>query len=183
MDSSEYTSLFNSAIEHLQQELIRLRTNRATPALIENIQVAAYEGAAPMALSQVASISVPEARQLMVEPWDKSIIAAAEKALQDSELGLAVASDGNVIRLTMPLMTDEIKQQVLKMLNAKLEDARVVLRKHRDKAKDEISKQEKAGDISEDEKFGAIETLDKSIKEYNDKVQELGDAKIAEIKG
>lgn len=183
MSPSEYTALFDSTMDHLKEELTGLRTNRATPALIENIKVSAYDGAAPMPLSQVASITVPEARQLVVEPWDKSIINSIEKALKESDLGLSAANDGMLIRLTMPLMTDEVKAQVIKVLNGKLEDARIALRQHRDKAKEEITKREKAGDISEDEKFNAIEALDKKIKEYNDTVKEMGDAKTNEIKG
>lgn len=181
MNINEYTPKFDSVIDHLQAELTSLRTNRATPALIENIPVSAYEGADALPLQQVASISVPEARQLLVEPWDKSTLTAIEKALESSDLGLSVANEGTSLRLTMPLMTDEVKQQIVKLLNTKLEDARVALRGHRDKIKEEIIKLEKEKSISEDERYGAVEDLDKEIKKYNDTVKEMGEKKEVEI--
>jgi ribosome recycling factor len=177
MSNDEYKSKFDKVLDHLKTELGSIRTGRATPALIENLKVGAYEGTEPMSLVQLASISVPEARQLLVEPWDKSVLKAIEKTIQESDLGLGIANDGVNLRLTMPLMTE----QILKVLNTKLEDARISLRNQRDKIKDDITSQEKNKEIGEDEKYNMIETLDKSVKEYNEKIKEMGENKEKEI--
>ncbi len=181
MNISEYKPRFESVVEHLTKELASLRTNRATPALIENIPVVAYEGSDPLPLQQLGSISVPEARQLLVEPWDGATLKPIEKALESSDLGLSVANEGNVLRLTMPLMTDEVKQKIIKVLHAKLEDARIALRSQREKIKDEIIKMEKDKEISEDEKFRLMGELDDMIREFNDRVEDIGNKKEKEI--
>ncbi len=181
MNINDYRPKFDNVIEHLSGELAGLRTNRATPALIENISVVAYEESDALPLQQLASISVPEARQLLVEPWDKSTLKPIEKALDASDLGLSIANEGSCLRITMPLMTDEIKQKIIRVLHSKLEDARISLRNQREKIKDDIIKQEKDKNISEDERFNLIEDLDSMIREYNDKVKEMGDKKESEI--
>jgi len=178
---NDFNDKFDKVLDHLKVELGSIRTGRATPALIENLKADAYEGGEPMSLMQLASISVPEARQLLVEPWDKSVLKAIEKAIQESDLGLGIVNDGSSLRLTMPLMTDEVRQQILKVLSTKLEEARVSLRNQRDKMKDEINSQEKNKEIGEDEKYNLIENLDKSVKEYNDKIKEMGESKEKEI--
>ncbi len=181
MDLNDQKIKLDKVLDHLKVELSSIRTGRATPALIENLKVTAYEGSEPLPLVQLASITVPENRQLMVEPWDKSTLAAIEKAITASDLGLAVANEGAHLRLTMPLMTEEVRQQIIKLLNEKLEDCRINLRQQRDKIKEEIIKQEKANQLSEDDRYRLIEDLDKQIKDYNNKIKELGDKKQAEI--
>lgn len=181
MDLTSYKPQFEKAIEHLQNELTSLRTNRATPSLIENIPVVAYDGSAPMSLVQLGSISVPEARQLLVEPWDQSTVHAIEKALTASDLGLSITNEGSVLRLVMPLMTDEVKKQIIKVLGTKIEETRVAVRQIRDKAKEDINQEEKNKLIGEDEKYKLIEKLDDLVKEYNDKIKEMSDKKEKEI--
>ena len=181
MNINEHKDKFEGVIEHLNNDLTSLRTNRATPALIENIPVVAYEGSEALPLQQLGSISVPEARQILVEPWDKATLKSMEKALESSDLGLSIANEGTSLRLVMPLMTDEIKQKIVKVLHSKLEEARIALRGQREKVRDEIVKQEKDKTISEDERFGLMEDLDKMIREHNDQVKEMGDKKETEI--
>lgn len=181
MDLEEHKQKFDKVIDHLKIELSSIRTGRATPALIENIKVAAYEGGEAMSVVQLASISVPEARQLLVEPWDKSIIKNIEKAINESDLGLSVTNEGSSLRLTVPLMTDEMRQKITKLLNEKLETARISTRGVRDKVKEDINKQEKDKEISEDEKYKLIDKLDELVKKYNDQIKEQGENKEAEI--
>lgn len=181
MDITSQKEKFDKVIDHLKIELSSIRTGRATPALIENVKVVAYDGGEAMPLVQLASISVPEARQLVIEPWDKSVIKGIEKAINSSDLGLSVANEGSILRLTVPLMTDEMRQKIRKVLNEKLEQGRIGIRAQRDKIKDEINKAEKAKEISEDEKYGLIEDLDEMVKEFNQTVKDMGDQKEAEI--
>ena len=181
MEISYIKDKFSKVVDHLRVEIGPIRTGRATPALIENIKVSAYDGAEELPLIQLASITVPETRQLMIEPWDKSTLANIEKAMQGSDLGFAVSNEGSHIRLTMPLMTDEVRQKIVKLLNEKLEEARIALRQQRDKLKEEVIKQEKNNEISEDERYGLVEDLDKQIKEYTNKINEIGEKKEAEI--
>lgn len=181
MNIDEHKEKFDKVIDHLKTDMSSIRTGRATPALVENIKVVAYEGGETMPVEQLASISVPEARQLLIEPWDKSIIKAIEKAINESDMGLSVANEGGSLRLTIPLMTDEMRQKIMKLLNEKLEVARISMRGVRDKVKDEINKQEKDKEISEDEKYNLIDDLDELVKKYNNNVKELGEKKETEI--
>ncbi len=179
MNINDKKVLFEKAVEYAGQELAALRTNRVTPALIENIKVEVY--GAKMPLTQVASINSPEARQLLVEPWDKNIIKSVEKAIETASIGLSISNEGNFLRLFMPSMTEETRKQVIKLLREKMEKARVSLRGLRDEIKEEIVQAEKNKEISEDERFKLLEDLDKMAREYTDKVGELGEKKEKEI--
>jgi len=171
---------FDKIIEHAQNELMSVRTNRATPALIENLKVDVYGSKVP--LIQIAGITSPETKQLMVEPWDKNVLKDVEKAIETAGLGLSVSNEGNFLRISMPSMTEETRKEILKVLNEKLEKLRTSLRLLRDKIKEEILKLEKEKEISEDEKYSLIEDLDKITREYTDKINDLGKKKEEEIK-
>lgn len=181
MNIIEHKDKFEKVIDHLKQELASIRTGRATPALVENVRVVAYEGGESMPVVQLASITVPEARQLVIEPWDKSILKSIEKAINESDLGLSVTNEGSLLRLTVPLMTDEMRQKIRKILNEKLEQGRIGIRAQRDKVKDEVNKAEKDKQISEDDKYSLIDDLDEMVKEYNQTIKDLGDKKEVEI--
>jgi ribosome recycling factor len=161
MDLNQHKSKFEKLIEHLKVELSGIRTNRISPNLVENVMLVAYEGSPEQSLKELAAITAPEARQLLVEPWDKSIIKQIENALESIDVGFSLANEGGQIRLTMPIMTDEIRAQV--------------------RIKDDITKQEKDKSISEDDKFKFIKELDEVSKEYADAISALGDSKEAEI--
>src|SRR5689334_7046975 len=120
------------ALQHLHQELSGLRTGRAVPTLVENIQVESY--GTMTALQQLASISAPEPQQLLVQPWDPSLLKDIEKAIAQSPLGINPVNDGKVIRLPFPPMTDERRQQLLKVVKEKAEEARVRVRGIREEA-------------------------------------------------
>ena len=174
-----YKEEFENSIEFLKNDLGQIRTGRANPAMIEQINVDAYGTQTP--LIQLGSISAPEARSLVIVPWDKNLLKEIEKALAAAELGVQPVNEGNQIRLTMPAMTEENRQEYVKVLNEKLEKSRISVRQTRDKVRDEIATQEKASEITEDDKYKLREELDKVVGEYNDKIKEIGESKEKEI--
>jgi ribosome recycling factor len=155
------------AIAALKRELGSLRAGRATPSLLERIQ-ADYYGT-PTPINQLANISVPDPRTLMIQPWDKSSIGEIEKAIMKSDLGLTPVNDGSVIRINIPPLTAERRTELVKLTRKYGEDAKVAVRNIRRDANDEIKKLEKDS-ISEDES-----------RRYQDEVQKLTDKYIAEI--
>lgn len=176
---TERKPAFDAVMDHLSKELGALRTGRASPAMVEDIKVMAYD--ALMDLKSVASIAVPDARSLAIQPWDKSLVQAIEKAIRDANIGLNPSVDGDTIRLTMPQMTEESRKKLAKMMKEKLEDARVSLRRVREEAREVISKREKEKAIAEDEKYKVFEELDKVTKEYVQRVEDAGAKKEEEI--
>lgn len=180
MNLDEFSSHFDKAIGHLKKEISGIRTNRATPALLENIMVEVYGSKMP--ITQLASIQAPEPKMLTVEVWDRSVTKDIEKAIQTASLGLSVANEGTFLRVTIPPMTEESRKEILKVLNNKLEDARTSIRGVRDDIKERIIKAVKDKEISEDEKYKLIENLDEMTRKYNDQVKELGEKKEEEIK-
>jgi len=180
MNLDQYHEQFDKVIEHLKLDLGSIRTNRATPALLENIQVEIYGSKMP--LIQMASIQAPESKMLTVEPWDKQVIKEVEKAIQTASLGLSVANEGTFLRITIPPMTDETRQELVKVLNNKLESGRQSIRGVRDNVKEEINTAGKNKDISEDEKYKLIDDLDELTRQYNDQIKTIGENKEEEIK-
>jgi len=170
---------FEKAIGHFKNDITSLRTGRATPALVEDISVDAYGSKQP--IKAVASISVQDAKTVVVEPWDKGLIQAIDTAIRNSQLGINPVNDGKLIRLPLPDLTQERRQELIKVLYQKLEGARVVIRKIREDIRDEIDKQFKANEIGEDLKYKLQEELEKVVKDYNEKVKEMGEEKEKEI--
>ena len=170
---------FEKIVEHAQQDFASVRTSRATPALIENIVVDVYGSKTP--LMQIGSITSPEPKQLLVEVWDKNILKEAEKAIQNVNLGLSVNNEGNHLRIIISPMTEETRQQIIKTLHEKIENAKISLRNLRDKIKEEILEIQKNKEISEDEKFTLLDELDKITHEHTEKIIELGKKKEEEI--
>ncbi|MBU0596614.1 ribosome recycling factor, partial [Patescibacteria group bacterium] len=158
---------FNSSMEHLKSEVATLRTGRATPALVEDIIVDAYSIKQP--LKAVASIMVTDAKTLTIDAWDKSLIPAIESAMAKSQLGFNPVNDGKVIRLPLPELTQERRQELIKLLHQKLEHARIAIRQIREEVRQDILKAEKDKEIGEDDKYGFQEELDKLVKLIKDK--------------
>ena len=166
-------------LEHVKREVVGLRTGRATPALVEDLEVDYYGAKTP--LKAVASISSPEPRQLVIQPWDKNAIQPIEKAIQSSSLGLNPVTDRDTIRLSIPSLTEERRKELLKVLGRHLEDARIAVRREREEALKEIDRAEKAKEISEDEKFRKKQEAQKVVDDFNKKIDEIGSAKEKEI--
>jgi len=171
-----YLPQFQKAINHLTQELSGIRTGQATPAIVENVQVEAYGSIQP--LKAVASISVADTRTIKMEVWDMSVIKAVEKALMNADLGMMPTVDGKSLRLNLPMMTDEQRQKMVKIVKEKLEETRISIRQIREEAKKEINRQESVG---EDEKHRHLEALDKLVKDKNETVEAIGKKKEIEI--
>ncbi len=174
-----YKEKFDKAMEYLKSEVTGLRTGRATPALVEDIPVEAYGVKQP--LKALASISVLDAKTIVAEPWDKSILKAIDLAISQSKLGINPVNDGKVIRLPLPDLTKERREELIKVLHEKLEQSKIAIRKIREEVRDNIEQKFKDKQISEDEKYKLQEELDKTVKEYNERIKQIGEDKEQEI--
>jgi ribosome recycling factor len=170
---------FNAAIEYLQKELTRLRTGRATPTLVEDIPVSAYDSV--MEIKGLASILVQDSKTLVIDPWDKALLKNIEKGIRDASIGVSPVVDGEVIRIMMPPMTEDNRKQMVKRIKVHVEDARIRVRQVREESRDEINRQEKEKEISEDEKFKLYDEIDKMTKQFTDEIEVVGKTKEVEI--
>jgi len=167
-------------LSFFEGELMKIRTGRASPSLVEDIVVECFGEKFP--LKQLAAISLPDPRQIVIQPWDKSYIEAIEKAIfQQKSLGLSPVVDKDVIRISLPSLTEEYKKNLLRLLSEKKENARQTIRRWREEAWDEIQEKERIGEIREDDKFRAKEELQELIDKYNKKIEEMAERKEKEI--
>jgi ribosome recycling factor len=167
------------AVEALQHDLASVRTGRASPALLERVNVDYYGAATP--LNGVATISVPEPRLLLIQPWDKKLLPVIEKAIQKSDLGLTPSSDGNVVRLPIPALNEERRRDLVKQVHKRVEEARVAVRNCRRDAIDELRKGEKDKQVSEDEVKRAQDRLQKLTDGFIAQVDDVGKRKESEV--
>ena len=167
------------AIDALKRELSALRTGRATPSLIENIKVDYY--GVPTPLNQIASISAPDARAIMVQPWDKAAMKEIEKSLLMSDMGFNPSNDGTNITVPVPPLNTERRQDLVKVLKRKIEDGKVSIRNVRRDGQDRLRKMEKDKDISQDQSRRAQDQLQKATDGHTQTVDQVGAAKEAEI--
>jgi ribosome recycling factor len=170
---------FKKAIDALKHELATVRTGRAAPALVEQLEVEAYGVATP--LIQLSAISAPEPRLIVIQPWDRNLVKAIEKAIQSSDLGLAPNTDGAVIRLNIPTLTEERRKDLVKQVHKKLEEARVEVRTLRRHTHDEMRAKEKSAGVSADDVKRAEAQLQKLTDRYILTADEIGQAKEKEI--
>jgi ribosome recycling factor len=167
------------AIEALKQELSTVRTGRASPSLVETLEVDAYGAGTP--LLSLAAISAPEPRMVVIQPWDRSLIKAIEKAILSSDLGLAPSNDGAVIRLNIPALTEERRKDLVKQMHKKVEEARVEIRTLRRHAHDDLRAKEKSAGVTTDEVKRLEAQLQKLTDRYILTADEIGQAKEKEI--
>jgi ribosome recycling factor len=167
------------AVEALRRELLTIRTGRATPALIDRMPVEYY--GTPTPLNQLATISAPEPRLLTVQVWDKSAVPVVEKALQKSEMGFNPASDGNLIRIPIPPLTEERRREMVKMVKHKVEEGRVSVRNIRRDALHDLKEMETEKMISEDENKHAAQKIEELVHKHIREAEHMGDAKEAEV--
>jgi ribosome recycling factor len=173
------TERMAKAIGHLKDELSSIRTGRASPALLNRITVDYYGATVP--LNQLASFSVPEPRQLLVQPFDKNAITAIEKAILSSDLGITPSNDGNVIRLSFPPLTEERRKELVKVVHQRAEEGRVAVRNVRRHHKDELEKLEREGGISEDDLVRAEKELQKLTDQHVAEIDEMQRHKEQEL--
>ncbi len=167
------------AIAHVQSDFSAVRTGRATPALVEKLRVEYYGSEVP--LQQIAGFSVPEARLLIIQPYDKGAMKAIEKAIQQADLGMTPSNDGVVIRLIFPTLTTERRKDLVKVVKAKAEDGRVAVRNVRRAVRQDLEKSEKDGLISSDELERAEKELDKLTHDFVVEIDKLFAHKEAEL--
>lgn len=173
------SSHFEGVISSLQKELAGLRTGRAIPALLEDLQVEAYGSTMP--LQQLASITAPEPRMLVVQPWDAQTMKEVEKAIRQTDLGLNPAVDGALIRVPFPALTEEKRKELVKIMHAKLEEAKIKLRQLRETMLKEWKVKKTAGEMSEDEFFRQEKDLQQVVDKVNEQIESLGQAKEKEM--
>lgn len=166
-------------IERFKGEINKLRTGRANPAMVENLTVEYYGAKSPM--KQVASINVPEPRLIVIQPWDKDSLVSIEKAINEAQLGLNPVNDGKVIRLAIPPLNEERRTELAKTLGKYAEEAKVIVRQAREEAWDEIQDLVKSGKLAEDDKFRGKDMLQKSVDEYNGKIEDIREKKEKEM--
>lgn len=167
------------AVEALRHDLGSIRTGRANAALLERIQVDYY--GTPTPVSQVATISVPEARLLVIQPWDRKLLGDIEKAIQKSDLGINPNNDGQVIRLAIPPLNEERRREMVKILHKKLDEHKVAVRNIRRDVHEKLRESEKKKEISEDELRRSTERLNKLTDRFIDEMEKVGKAKELEI--
>jgi ribosome recycling factor len=167
------------AVEALRQDLAAVRTGRASSALVERIQVDYY--GTPTPINQVSQISVPEARLIVIQPYERRLLTDIEKAIQKSDLGINPNNDGQVIRLNIPPLTEERRRDMVKMLHKKLDEHKVAVRNIRRDAQDKLREREKKKEISEDELRRSTEQLQKLTDRYIDEMDKVGKTKEHEI--
>ena len=166
-------------VEALKQELTRLRTGRASLSLLDGIKVNYY--GTPTPLNQMASLAVPESRLITIQPWDNTVMGEIEKAILKSELGLTPMSDGKLIRIAIPPLTEDRRKELVRVVRKTVESFRVAIRNIRRESNEDLKELKKDGTISEDEAFKAQEKIQKITDEYIERIDQIGSAKEKEI--
>jgi len=169
----------DKTVDFLKSELNKLRVGRASPIMVEDIEIECYGQKMP--LKQLANISTPQPRLITIQPWDRSILENIEKEIAKSSLGLAPIVDGNSIRINIPSLSEERRKELIKILNEKTEEARISVRHYREDAWKKIQELERTGEIREDDKFRGKDELQKVIDNYNSKIEEIEKKKEEEI--
>ncbi len=168
-----------ASVEGLKKELATIRTGHASPALIEHIKVE-YAGV-PTPLNQIAGISAPEATLLVIQPWDRSSLSSIEKAILKSDLGLNPSSDGNVIRLNLPPLSEERRQELTRVVHKRAEERKIAIRNLRHEVMAELKELEKNKDISQDEHKRALDQLQKLTDSFISNIEQIAQDKEAEL--
>jgi len=167
--------LVQDAIRHLQDELKNIRSGRANPAIVEELKVESYGAQTP--LNQLASISAPDASSIVIEPWDKNILSAIEKAVQESDIGIQPVNEGEKIRLSLPPLTEERRQDLVKIVSDKTEEAKISIRNVREDALKNVKNDE----LSEDDEEREKEDIQKIVDKANDEVEKIAETKKEDI--
>ncbi|MBN1662276.1 MAG: ribosome recycling factor [Deltaproteobacteria bacterium] len=175
----ELTESMDKAIQSLEKSFSKVRTGRASLSLLDGIKVEYY--GTPTPLNQVASLSVPESRTIVISPWDSTVIGAVEKAIQKSDLGLMPSNDGKLIRINIPTLTEERRKELVKVVKKMAEECKIKLRNDRRDANEQLKALKKDGDISEDQLFDYQEDVQKLTDKYIQKTDGVLAAKEKEI--
>lgn len=169
----------DKVVVFLEKELGKFRTSRATPSLVEDVVVDCFGQKFP--LRQLAAISTPEAKQILIQPWDKSYIEGIVQALEKTGIGANPIVDKDIIRINLPPLSEEYRKNLIRMISEKEEQSRRTVRKWREESWSEIQEKTKKGEIREDDKFRAKDELQELVDEYNKKIEELAEKKKKEM--
>jgi ribosome recycling factor len=167
------------AVEAMERDFQAFRTGRASTALVERLMIDYYGTQTP--LNQLAGISVPEAHQIVIQPWDRAVLGAIEKAIQKSDIGLTPNVDGTVVRLNIPQLTEDRRKDLVKSVHKRMEEAKVEIRNLRRDAADELKKEEREGDVGADESHRLLDQLQKTTDRWVGEVDRVGAAKEQEV--
>ena len=167
------------ALEAMERDFATVRTGRASTSLVERLQVEYYGTLTP--LNQLASISVPEPHQVVIQPWDRGVLGAIEKAIQKSDIGLTPNTDGTVVRLNIPALTEERRKDLVKVVHKRMEETRVEIRNIRRDAADHLKKEERDGEFGTDEAHRQLDVLQKTTDKHIAEVDRRGAAKEQEV--
>jgi ribosome recycling factor len=173
------TEKMEKSLEAFKQELTKIRTGRASLSLLDGIKVEAY--GSPMPLNQVGTMTIPESRQIVIQPWDPQLMGAIEKAILKSDLGLTPVNDGKVIRINIPQLTEERRKELVKVVKKVAEEYRVAIRNHRRDTIDTLKKQKKNKEISEDDQFKLQDETQKETDLFIKKIDQVAVEKENEV--
>lgn len=181
MDESEVSSKMQKVLELVATDIASVRTGRATPALVEDIVVSVYGGTQKLKVQELATITVPDPQSLIIAPWDKSISGEIRQGILAANIGLNPSLDGEIIRLTLPVMTSEDREKYVKLLSTKIENGRIMIRQIRGDIMHELKKAFEEKEITEDEKFAQEKRLQELTDKNIGKIEEMGESKKAEL--
>ncbi len=181
MDESSIRSKMQKVLDVVNGDLSGIRTGRATPALVENVVVPAYGGTQRLRIVELASITAPDPTQIVISPWDKSIIGDIKKGILEANIGMNPSVDGEILRIVMPPLTTEDREKYVKLLSTKLENGRVMIRQVRGDEMHEIKKRSEEKSITEDDKFAEEKKLQEITDEFIAKIEEMGEKKKLDL--
>lgn len=181
MDEASIRSKMQSSVDAIASDIAGVRTGRATPSLVENIVVPAYGGTQRLKILEVASITSPDPTQIVINPYDKSIIGDIKKGIMEANIGMNPNIDGEIIRIVMQPLTTEDREKYVKLLSQKLENGRVMVRQVRADEMHEIKKKFEEKEITEDDKFGSEKKLQELTDQFVAKIEEMGEKKKTEL--
>lgn len=173
-------SLFEGVVGVIIGDLVTVKTGRAKPELVENVMVEAYPGTR-LTIKELATISAPDPHQLVIKPWDQNILAALEKGLAISDIGINPVVDGDIVRIVIPSLTEERRRDLVMLVHKKLEAGKNLLRRERQEVKNKVEAQKGKPGVSEDDIFRQVEELDRLTNEFMGKIDELGKVKEQEL--
>lgn len=181
MNEDEIGKKMDEVVELVRTDISSIRTGRATPSLVQDIVIVTYGGQQKMKIVELGTITTPDARTLVISPWDKSTIFDIKRGIEESKTGLNPAVDGEVIRISLPPMTSEDRQNYTRLLSQKLENGKIMIRRVRADAMEEVKRAFEAKEFGEDEKFRREKQIQEMIDEYVEKIDETGKHKEAEL--
>src|SRR5258706_6384554 len=181
MEEAQVKAKMQGVINNLLEVISGIRTGRATPGLVQNLEVSVYGGTQRLRILELASVTSPDPQTLVIDPWDKSVIGEIKKGIEVANIGMNPSIDGEIIRISVPALTTEDREKFVKLLMGKLEEARVAIRQIRADIMHEIKKEFEDKKIREDEKFSFEKNLQNLTDEFTNKIEEIGSRKKSEL--